>query len=73
MKVEIDALFAAMERATDAFEIVQDLGEAIATTLAAGGQTELLERLIQLRAQNDADRERRRLKLADAARLQEGR
>ncbi|WP_454278949.1 hypothetical protein [Sphingomonas sp. Marseille-Q8236] len=70
MKVDIDELFAAMERATDAFEIVQDLGEAIAETLAAGGQSELLDRLVAMRAQNDADRARRREKLAQAAGLQ---
>ncbi|QRY97105.1 hypothetical protein JT366_09350 [Sphingomonas paucimobilis] len=70
MKVDIDELFAAMERATDAFEIVQDLGEAIAETLAAGGQSELLDRLMAMRAQNDADRARRREKLAQAAGLQ---
>ncbi|WP_454280511.1 hypothetical protein [Sphingomonas sp. Marseille-Q8236] len=70
MKVDIDELFAAMERATDAFEIVQDLGEAIAETLAAGGQSELLDRLMAMRAQNDADRARRKEKLAQAAGLQ---
>ncbi|QPT09860.1 hypothetical protein [Sphingomonas paucimobilis] len=70
MKVDIDELFAAMERATDAFEIVQDLGEAIAETLAAGGQPELLDRLMAMRAQNDADRARRKEKLAQAAGLQ---
>ena len=68
MKIDIDAIFVALERAQSAFALVEDLTDAAAAVLAESGQPELQTRLAALRADNDAARERRRLKLDQAAR-----
>ncbi len=63
MKIDIDGIFDALRAAQAAFELVQELGDAVALVLADAGQPELKARLADLRAENDAARERRHAKL----------
>jgi hypothetical protein len=68
VKLDLDALLDGFTRAEAAFDAVRDLGDIVALALVQAGQPELQERLAQLRRENDDARERRRVKLAEAAR-----
>lgn len=67
MKIDIDKILEGLARAEESFELVRHLGDTVALLLAESGQPELQIRLADMRAENDASRERRHAKLAHAA------
>lgn len=67
MKIDIEAIWAALNTAQAAFEAVHDIADDVALVLANDGQPELKTRLLQLRAMNDVARARRHEKLTAAA------
>lgn len=69
MKIDVDAMFTAISKAEESFEVVRQLGDSVALILAESGQPELKERLALLRTENDVARERRHAKLAHAAKV----
>lgn len=66
LNIDVGALFDLVAASQNAMIALIDAAEDIAETLAADGQGELKEKLAELRAENDAARERRRLKAARA-------
>ncbi len=67
MGVNVETIVRSVAAALEAYQAISDAADAIADSMTSTDQAELKRKLADLRAANDAARERRRDKLAKAA------